>query len=119
MPAVIIKMLVASDVGKIQLLPALPAAWPTGRIEGVLCRGAIEIQSLEWEGKQITVTLSSARPQTVTLDLPSEIEQLSVTGGAAEVSPAEHLNQRIVAVPGGQLVTMVIRLVEGDLPSGS
>ena len=44
MPAVIIKMLVASDVGKIQLLPALPAAWPAGRIEGVLCRGAIEIQ---------------------------------------------------------------------------
>ncbi len=44
MPAVIIKMLVASDVGKIQLLPALPAAWPAGRIEGVLCRGAIEIR---------------------------------------------------------------------------
>ncbi len=51
MPAVIIKMLVASDVGKIQLLPALPAAWPSGRIEGVACRGAIEIQSLQWEGK--------------------------------------------------------------------
>jgi hypothetical protein len=114
MPAVIIKMLVASDVGKIQLLPALPAAWPAGRIEGVLCRGAIEIQSLEWKGKQITVSLTSAKPQTVTLDLPSEIEQLSVTGNAAEVSSAEHLNQRIVAVPGGQLVTMVIRLVEGD-----
>ena len=31
MPAVIIKMLVASDPGRIQLLPALPAAWPTGR----------------------------------------------------------------------------------------
>ncbi|GAG02180.1 unnamed protein product, partial [marine sediment metagenome] len=34
MPAVIIKMLVASDPGKIQLLPALPAAWPSGAIEG-------------------------------------------------------------------------------------
>ena len=112
MPAVIIKMLVASDVGKIQLLPALPAAWPTGRIEGVLCRGAIEIQSLEWEGTQITVSLTSATSQTVTLELPSEIEQISVTGGAAEVSPAERANQRVVAVPGGQLVTMVIRLVE-------
>ncbi len=51
MPAVIIKMLVASDPGRIQLLPALPAAWPSGTIEGVLCRGAIEIKSLQWDGK--------------------------------------------------------------------
>jgi alpha-L-fucosidase 2 len=45
MPAVIIKMLVASDLGRIQVLPALPKAWPTGKIEGVLCRGQIEITS--------------------------------------------------------------------------
>jgi hypothetical protein len=110
MPAVIIKMLVASDVGKIQLLPALPAAWPSGRIEGALCRGAIEIQSLQWEGKQVTVKLSSARSQTVTLELPSEIAEFSLTGGAAKASPAERTNQRAIALPSGQSVTMVIQL---------
>lgn len=110
MPAVIIKMLVASDGGKIQLLPALPAAWPTGRIEGVLCRGAIEIQSLAWEGKQITVTLSSARPQTVVLDLPSEIAQCSVTGGDAKASTTNRADQRSIALPSGQPVTLVIKL---------
>ncbi|MCK7482630.1 MAG: glycoside hydrolase N-terminal domain-containing protein [Candidatus Moduliflexus flocculans] len=46
MPSVIIKMLVASDPGGLQLLPALPKAWPTGTIEGVLCRGQIEIKRL-------------------------------------------------------------------------
>ena len=37
MPAVIIKMLVASDVGRIQVLPALPAAWPSGPGTGSSC----------------------------------------------------------------------------------
>jgi hypothetical protein len=110
MPAVIIKMLVASDVGKIQLLPALPAAWPSGRIEGVLCRGAIEIQSLAWEGKQITVSLTSAKPQTITLELPSEIAEFSLIGGTAKASPAERANQRTVALPSGQPVTLTIQL---------
>jgi alpha-L-fucosidase 2 len=47
-PSVIIKMLADSFPGKIRLLPALPSAWPTGTIEGVLCRGAIEIHRLHW-----------------------------------------------------------------------
>ncbi len=102
MPAVIIKMLVASDVGKIQLLPALPAAWPSGRIEGVLCRGAIEIQSLQWDGKQIAVTLRSDRPQNIILELPFQIAQLSVIDGVARVSPADLANQRTITLPSGR-----------------
>ncbi len=110
MPAVIIKMLVASDVGRIQLLPALPAAWPSGRIEGVLCRGAIEIESLQWEGNQIEVTLSSTKSQTVVLELPSQISQISITHGAAQARPAGRANQRTLVLPGGQSVTLVIKL---------
>jgi hypothetical protein len=110
MPAVIIKMLVASDAGKIQLLPALPAAWPSGRIEGVLCRGSIEIQSLEWDGKQVTVRLRSVKSRSIILELPSRIEHLSLTSGAAQVNPAKRTNQRAVALSGGQPVTMVIML---------
>jgi hypothetical protein len=110
MPAVIIKMLVASSPGKIQLLPALPAQWPSGQIEGVLCRGEIEINRLQWDGKQIDVTLRSARPQTIVLDLPSPIRQLAVTRGAAEVRAAESANQREIALPGEQSVTLAIHL---------
>jgi hypothetical protein len=110
MPAVLIKMLVASDVGKIQLLPALPKAWPSGRIDGVLCRGGIEIQSLRWEGKQITVTLKSTKAQTVVLETPAEIAQLSIASGAAKVGPGPHRNQRTLALPSGQAVTAVIKL---------
>jgi hypothetical protein len=110
MPAVIIKMLVASDLGRIQLLPAAPSAWPAGRIEGVLCRGAIEIQCLQWDRRQIEVTLSSAKSQTVVLELPSEISELSITGGAAKAGPAGPANQRMCELPGGQSVAIVIKL---------
>jgi hypothetical protein len=110
MTAVIIKMLVASEPGAIQLLPALPAAWPSGRIEGVLCRGAIEIQRLQWDRSQIEVTLRAAKPQTVMLELPSEIAQLSITVGAAKVLPADLANQRRLALPGSQSVTIMIKM---------
>jgi len=110
MPAVIIKMLVASDLGRIRLLPALPAAWPTGRIEGVLCRGAIEIQCFEWDGNQIEVTLSSTKSQTVVLELPSEIAQLSITGGAAKATPADRAKERTLTLPSGQSVALLIKL---------
>ena len=43
MPAVIIKMLVESEPGKIQLLNSLPSSWETGSIDGVLCRGKLKL----------------------------------------------------------------------------
>lgn len=110
MPAVIIKMLVASDGGRIQLLPALPAAWPSGRIEGVLCRGAIEIRRLQWDRNQIEVTLRSAKSQTVILELPAAISQLSITNGVAESGLTKHVNQRTIALPAEQPVSLVIKL---------
>lgn len=110
MPAVIIKMLVASDPGRIQLLPAVPAEWPSGRIEGVLCRGAIEVEHLQWDGKQVAVALRSSRPRAVILELPSDIAQLSITAGAAKVSAADRPNRRNMTLPGGESVAMVIKL---------
>lgn len=110
MPAVIIKMLVASDPGRIQLLPALPSAWPSGRIEGVLCRGAIEIHALQWDKNRIEVTLSSDKSQTVVLELPTEISKFSIIKGAAKVRQADHANQRKVRLPSEKSVTILIEL---------
>ncbi|TVS16689.1 MAG: alpha-L-fucosidase [Planctomycetaceae bacterium] len=110
MPAVIIKMLVASEPGTIQLLPALPSAWPSGRIEGVLCRGAIQVDSLHWEGNKVEVTLTSSQSQTVVLELPAEIVRLSVTGGTAQVDATDQSHQRTIGLPGDQPVSMVIEL---------
>ena len=78
------------------------------QLEDLVRRGAIEIQSLTWDGKQIKVALKSAESQTVILELPSEISQLTVTDGPAKAGPADRANQRTIALPSGQSVSVVI-----------
>lgn len=110
MPAVILKMLVASDPGTVHLLPALPAAWPAGTIEGVLCRGAIEIRSLKWDGKRLGVTLKSAKAQQIVLRAPGEIASLTVTGGDATAAAADQPDRRLLTLPADREVALEILL---------
>ncbi|MFG0287964.1 MAG: glycoside hydrolase N-terminal domain-containing protein [Rhodopirellula sp. JB044] len=110
MPAVIIKMLVASTPGTIDLLPALPKDWPVGEIEGVLCRGAIEVSRLKWDHQRITVTLVSSQQQTIDLRLPGEIDHASIASGDASVEKSDTPGQLTLSLPKATPVTIEIVL---------
>ncbi|MBI9071366.1 MAG: glycoside hydrolase family 95 protein [Melioribacteraceae bacterium] len=49
----VLEMLIQSTEFKIELLPALPDAWSSGKLSGVCARGGFEL-SFEWENKKIT-----------------------------------------------------------------
>lgn len=72
LPAVVLRMLVDSSPGRVDLLPALPPQWPSGTLEGARCRGNIELRSLRWSPEEVTATLRSGQTQTIDLALPGE-----------------------------------------------
>jgi hypothetical protein len=111
LPAVVIKMLLASEPGVIDLLPALPAAWPSGAVEGLPCRGQVLVKRLVWDGKKIAVTLRSEIGQAIVLRAPRPIGMISVRSGGAEVEAKEVIpDRRTVRLPAGRDVVLELRL---------
>jgi alpha-L-fucosidase 2 len=55
----IAEMLLQSQAGEIELLPALPKEWPTGSISGLRARGGYEISETWREGKLVSATVKN------------------------------------------------------------
>ena len=107
MPAVIIKMLVASRPGKIDLLPALPDVWRAGSIEGVRCRGQICLKRLAWDGADVEVELLSGVEQRIELTSDGDIQSIVVEEGDATIhEETTAVGGRIVTLPAGKQVTL-------------
>lgn len=58
--------LVCDDIPVIELLPALPRAWPSGSVAGLRARGAVTVEELVWaDGAVRAATLAATADTTV------------------------------------------------------
>ena len=77
----IAEMLLQSQTGEIELLPALPDAWPSGNVKGLRARGGFEID-LAWDGGKLTsVKIKSVGGRKATLRYGSQTAEIELKPG--------------------------------------
>jgi alpha-L-fucosidase 2 len=77
----IVEMLLQSDGAEIQLLPALPSAWPSGRISGLRARGGFDVE-LEWaDGRLEHATILSRHGNTARVRYGDVVREYSTKPG--------------------------------------
>ena len=113
----IVEMLVQSHAGDLHLLPALPAAWPNGRIRGLRARGGFEID-LEWRGGAIA--RAALRSRLGGVCRVRSASPLRVSGAVARPPAGENPNPFFkVHDPGRPDIAPGATLPVADTPPGS
>lgn len=84
----IAEMLVQSQTGKIEFLPALPAAWQTGSFKGLKVRGGGEVSAKWTDGEWTETSLKALVGGTFRIQLPPHSDHLSLK-----------MNQKPVSLP--------------------
>jgi len=85
------EMLLQSHSGQVELLPALPAAWPTGSVRGLRARGGYEVDVAWKEGRLIEATIRSTAGQDPTVRYGEKTVKIPLKNGQAAVLTGESI----------------------------
>ena len=89
----IAEMLLQCDEGEVRLLPALPAAWPAGRVTGLKARGGFEID-LDWkDGALVRARIKSLLGQPLRVRRGETLRTFSPAKGTLLTLAGEDLVQ--------------------------
>lgn len=83
-------------VHRVDLLPALPAAWRDGDVSGLMARGGVRV-SMQWRDGRLThARVEMPDGGEVRVRLPASVQRVLVTAGAQK--PVE------LPIPGGEVI---------------
>ena len=70
-------MLLQSHAGEIELLPALPKAWPAGKVTGLRARGGFTVD-IEWKDGQVAnYRIAAKEAQSVKVRVNGEVKTVN------------------------------------------
>ena len=81
----IAEMLLQSQGGEIQLLPALPKVWPNGSVKGLRARGGFEVDINWHDGKLAQARIHSLLGQPCKIRLGDKTRDLTIEAGKETV----------------------------------
>lgn len=70
------EMLLQSHAGEIELLPALPTAWPNGKATGLRARGGFTVDLAWRDGKLASYRITSSEPRPLKLRVNEETQSI-------------------------------------------
>ena len=76
--AAVAEMLVQSELGKIELLPALPDAWVSGSVKGLCARGGFVIDMVWASGKLKTASIYAPKGGNTTVFYGKKTKKVSL-----------------------------------------
>ena len=77
----IAEMLLHSHRGELHLLPALPDAWPTGRVRGLRARGGYEVDIVWSEGRLLEATIQAGQSGGLQVRYADRVETWDASPG--------------------------------------
>jgi alpha-L-fucosidase 2 len=91
----ITEMLLQSHAGEVELLPALPSAWKTGHIYGIMARGGFQVD-IDWEnGKLKQARILSKLGNPLKLSFKGKIVELKSTEKGKTYLFTENLTEKL------------------------